>query len=86
MSGACYHLRQLADKEVPGAAKLLDKLEGGKLKSIISKTLMVSRFAYDLSALLIFVFDKFFKFRGESRCLAMVVLELSLHVNVYFGR
>ncbi|KAG0570009.1 hypothetical protein KC19_6G132200 [Ceratodon purpureus] len=41
-SGACFHLRQLADMEVPGARRLLDRLEGGKLRNIITKTLMVS--------------------------------------------
>lgn len=41
-SGACFHLRQLVDMEVHGARRLLDRLEGGKLRSIISKTLMVS--------------------------------------------
>lgn len=41
-AGACYHLRQLADKEVTGARRLLDRLSTSKLRSIISKTLLVS--------------------------------------------
>jgi hypothetical protein len=40
-AGACYHLRQLADMDVTGAKRLLDRLITGKFRSIISKTLMV---------------------------------------------
>ncbi|XP_024370355.1 uncharacterized protein [Physcomitrium patens] len=43
-AGACYHLRQLADKEVTGARRLLDRLSTSKLRSIISKTLLINSF------------------------------------------
>lgn len=43
-AGACYHLRQLADMDVTGAKRLLDRLVTGKFRSIISKTLMMNAF------------------------------------------
>ncbi|XP_024401407.1 uncharacterized protein [Physcomitrium patens] len=43
-AGACYHLRQLADMEVAGAKRLLDRLITGKFRSIITRTLMINAF------------------------------------------
>jgi vacuolar protein 8 len=41
-AGACYHLRVLADMEITGAKRLLDRLVIGKLRSIMTRTLLVS--------------------------------------------
>lgn len=41
-AGACYHLRLLSDMEVRGAKRLLDRLVTGKLRNMLSKTLLVS--------------------------------------------
>ncbi|CAK9190602.1 unnamed protein product [Sphagnum troendelagicum] len=40
-AGACYHLRVLADMEITGAKRLLDRLVIGKLRSIMARTLLV---------------------------------------------
>ncbi|XP_002982376.2 vacuolar protein 8 [Selaginella moellendorffii] len=36
-SGACYYLGRLVEGEVPGAKKLLEKLEGGKFRSFLKR-------------------------------------------------
>ena len=41
-AGACYHLRLLSDMEVRGAKRLLDRLVTGKLRNMLTKTLLVS--------------------------------------------
>jgi len=37
-AGACYHLRVLADMEITGAKRLLDRLVTGKLRTLITRT------------------------------------------------
>lgn len=41
-AGACYHLRLLSDMEVRGAKRLLDRLVTGKIRNMLTKTLLVS--------------------------------------------
>ncbi len=41
-AGVCNHLYVLADMEITGAKRLLDRLATGKLRSIIRRTLLVS--------------------------------------------
>lgn len=48
-AGACYHLRLLSDMDVRGAKRLLDRLVTGKLRNMISKTLLVSVGNYALT-------------------------------------
>lgn len=76
-AGSCFHLRRLAEKAVPGSRRLLERLEGGKLRSIISKTLMVGRdFSLLCSSSCLEVAECCYGFAG-------VVLNLNLRVNSF---